>query len=97
MEETRKNLARMQAIVHGRVQGVNFRYYTQRRASSLDVTGYVRNVWDGTVEVVAEGPREALEELLAFLRVGPRAAMVTQVDTEWPVPTGAFTHFEVRY
>jgi len=97
MEETRKNLARMRAIVHGRVQGVSFRYYTQRRASSLDVTGYVRNVWDGTVEVVAEGSREALEELLAFLRVGPRAAMVTQVDTEWPVPTGAFTYFEVRY
>lgn len=91
------NRARLQAIVHGRVQGVNFRYYAQRRASSLDLTGYVRNLWDGTVEVVAEGPRESLEELLAFLRVGPRAAMVTQVDTEWPVPTGAFTRFEVRY
>lgn len=97
MEEQGKNVARLQAIVHGRVQGVNFRYYTQRRASSLDLTGYVRNMWDGTVEVVAEGPREALEELLAFLRVGPRAAFVTQVDTEWPGLTGTFTDFEVRY
>jgi len=97
MKEKGKGLARLQATVHGRVQGVSFRYYTQRRASSLALTGYVRNLWDGTVEVVAEGPREALEELLAFLRVGPRAAFVTQVDTEWPGPTGAFTHFEVRY
>jgi acylphosphatase len=97
MEEKNEDWARVQAVVHGRVQGVSFRYYTQRRASSLDLTGYVRNLWDGTVEVVAEGPRQSLEELLAFLHVGPRAALVTQVDTEWPRPTGAFTHFEVRY
>lgn len=97
MAERNEDWARLQAVVHGRVQGVNFRYYTQRRASSLDLTGYVRNLWDGTVEVVAEGPRQSLEELLAFLRVGPRAALVTQVDTEWPGPAGTFTHFEVRY
>ena len=88
---------RLQAIVHGRVQGVSFRYYTQRRARELALTGYVRNLWDGTVEVVAEGQRSALEELLAFLRVGPRAAFVTQVDTQWPVPTNEFHRFEVRY
>ncbi len=87
----------MRAIVHGRVQGVNFRYYTQRRASELNLTGCVRNLWDGTVEVVAEGPRGALEELLAFLRVGPRAAFVTQVDIEWSTPSDAFQRFEVRY
>jgi acylphosphatase len=97
MEGKNTNLARLQAVVHGRVQGVSFRYYTQRRAVSLELTGYVRNLWDGTVEVVAEGSRGALEELLAFLRVGPRAAFVTQVDTEWPRPTGAYSHFEVRY
>lgn len=97
MEEKGKSLARLQATVHGRVQGVSFRYYTQRRARELGLVGYVRNLWEGTVEIVAEGPREALEELLAFLWVGPRAAFVTQVDTDWPSPTGAFTHFEVRY
>lgn len=97
MEQRKKDRARLRAIVHGRVQGVSFRYYTQRRATSLGLTGYVRNLWDGTVEVVAEGRREALEELLAFLRVGPRAAFVAQVDTEWPNPTGTFTGFEVRY
>jgi len=89
--------ARLQAIVHGRVQGVSFRYYTQRRARELALTGYVRNLWDGTVKVVAEGQKPALEELLAFLRVGPRGAFVTQVDTQWPVPTNEFDRFEVRY
>lgn len=97
MKDTAPAEARLQAIVHGRVQGVNFRYYTQRRARELGLTGYVRNVWDGTVEAVAEGQRSDLEELLAFLRTGPRAAFVTRVDVQWPAPTGDFDHFEVRY
>lgn len=88
---------RLQAVVHGRVQGVSFRYYTQRRARELDLVGYVRNRWDGAVEVVAEGQRAKLEALLAFLRVGPRAASVTQVDARWLPPTAEFDAFEVRY
>lgn len=88
---------RLQATVHGRVQGVSFRYYTQRRAHDLGLVGYVRNMWDGTVQVVAEGPRSPVEQLLAFLHSGPRAAFVTQVDTLWPAPTGEFDRFEVRY
>ena len=88
---------RLHAIVHGRVQGVSFRYYTQRRARELGLSGYVRNLWDRTVEVVAEGPRSALDELLVFLRVGPRAAFVTQVDTRWFAATHEFSRFEVRY
>lgn len=88
---------RLQALVHGRVQGVSFRYYTQRRATELGLTGYVRNLWDGTVRVVAEGQRPELERLLAFLRVGPRSALVTQVDTRWAAPTSEFDRFEVRY
>jgi acylphosphatase len=95
--ERRHARTRLQAIVHGRVQGVSFRYYTQQRARDLGLTGYVRNVWDGTVEVVAEGQRPAVEELLAFLHTGPRAAFVTQVDTKWPIPIGGFDRFEVRY
>ena len=89
--------ARLHAVVHGRVQGVNFRYYTRREASSLRLVGYVRNQPDGTVEVVAEGPRPALDRLLSFLRVGPSAAFVTQVDSEWSAGQGAFDRFEVRY
>ena len=94
-----KSLAkdRLQATVHGRVQGVSFRYYTRRRATELGLTGTVRNARDGTVEVVAEGQRAVLDELLAFLRVGPPAAVVTRVDVRWVAPTNAFERFEVRY
>ena len=88
---------RLQAIVHGRVQGVNFRYYTQLRAQELGVTGYVRNRWDRTVEVVAEGEREAVEKLLEFIKVGPRGALVQRVHSQWQDPTGQFEYFEVRY
>jgi len=89
--------ARLHAIVHGRVQGVSFRYYTLQRARELALVGFVRNLWDRTVEVVAEGPRADVDELLAFLRVGPRSAFVTQVDARWPAPTGQFQRFEVRH
>ena len=89
--------SRLHAIVHGRVQGVSFRYYTQQRARDLGLTGFVRNLWDQTVEVVAEGSRADVERLLAFLHTGPRAAFVTQVDTHWSAPTKQFERFEVRY
>jgi len=89
--------ARLHAVVHGRVQGVSFRYYTQKRANELNLSGYVRNQWDGTVEVVAEGSRGDLEELLSFLHTGPRSAFVTQVDTQWSAPAGSFERFGVRH
>ena len=97
MEDNALAQHRLQATVHGRVQGVSFRYYTRRRATELGVAGYVRNAPDGTVEVVAEGQRVGLDELAAFLRVGPPAAVVTHVDLRWVAPTNAFDRFEVRY
>ena len=95
--ERASGAARLQAIVHGRVQGVSFRYYTQRRAGELGLVGYVRNLWDGTVEVVAKGSRPNVDQLLDYVRAGPRAAFVTQVDVQWPRPTGQFSRFEVRH
>lgn len=97
MNKRAPDKARLHATVHGRVQGVSFRYYTLQRARELCLAGYVRNQWDGAVEVVAEGRPADLEALLAFLRIGPRAALVTEVDARWPAPTGAFDRFEVRY
>jgi len=88
---------RLHAIVHGRVQGVSFRYYTVQRARELGVTGYARNLWDESVEVMAEGTRAAVDELLAFLRVGPRSAFVTGVDVQWLASTDEFQRFEVRH
>jgi acylphosphatase len=96
-EKEPKTEARLHAVVHGRVQGVNFRYYTIRTAQRLDLTGWVANRWDGAVETVAEGRREALDEFLQFLHRGSPSAMVQHVDVTWGTPTGQFRHFGVRY
>lgn len=88
---------RLSAIVHGRVQGVGFRFFAQRRASELGVTGYVRNRWDGTVEVVAEGEEDVVRRFLGGLRMGPRSAVVDRVDIQWEDYTGEFKYFEVRF
>ena len=88
---------RLTAIVTGLVQGVNFRWFTQRRASELGVVGYVRNRADGSVEFVAEGSRDALERLLDLARVGPPSAVVENVEAKWAASTGEFRHFEIRF
>jgi len=87
----------LHAIVHGQVQGVNFRYSTQAQASRLGLLGWVRNRPDGSVEVVAEGPRAALDQLLVFLQHGPRAAAVSRVEPAWRPASQAFSLFEVRW
>ncbi|MFQ6100630.1 MAG: acylphosphatase [Anaerolineae bacterium] len=97
MEEKAKPEARLHAVVQGRVQGVNFRYYTVRTAQRLGLTGWVANRWNGTVETVAEGSREALNEFWAFLHRGSPSSFVQQVDAEWESPSGEFGRFGVRY
>ncbi len=90
-------LANLRAIVRGRVQGVFFRESTRRRAEQLDLTGYVRNLPDRTVvEVVAEGEKTKLGELLDFLWIGPPAAKVESVETKWGPFTGKHVGFETR-
>jgi acylphosphatase len=86
----------LHAIIQGRVQGVSFRYYTQRRADELGVVGWVRNLPDGSVEVTAEGTTEQLEQLLAFLHQGPDAARVTGVDVAWHPAFNQFDFFAIR-
>lgn len=89
-------MARAEIIVRGIVQGVNYRWFTQRRADALHLNGYVRNMPDGTVSVVAEGARSDIEALMETLRVGPSAAVVESVQVEWHAPSGEFDRFEVR-
>lgn len=88
---------RLNAVVYGMVQGVSFRYYTQREARRLGLRGYVRNRSDGAVEVMAEGLRRAVEELYAWLHSGPPMAEVREVDATWDAPSGGWASFEVRY
>ncbi len=97
MEDRPEPETRLRATVHGRVQGVSFRYYAIREAERLGLTGWVANRWDGAVETVAEGSREALNRFQAFLHRGSPSAFVQQVDEVWEEPTGEFEHFRVRH
>jgi acylphosphatase len=90
------NNERLHAVIEGRVQGVGFRYFVLERAQELNLTGWVRNTFEGNVEVTAEGPRTDLEALLMKLRTGPRAAYVTDVTFEWGSAAGEFKNFNVR-
>jgi acylphosphatase len=91
-------LAAIRAVVRGRVQGVGFREYVLNRARFLAVSGYVRNLPDGrSVEVVAEGSRSDLEQLLSYLRDGPRMSRVDAIEADWGEPTGAYEGFGVGY
>jgi acylphosphatase len=87
---------RLRAVVTGRVQGVGFRASTQSEARRLGLAGWVRNLWNGDVELEAEGPPAALDTLLAYLREGPGLAHVTNVQVEWLTPVGLPSPFEVR-
>jgi acylphosphatase len=88
--------AAAEILVEGRVQGVGFRAFAERRASLLGLVGYVANLPDGRVRVHVEGEPNVIETLLADLRVGPRLARVTRADVRWLPPTGEFFSFDVR-
>jgi acylphosphatase len=88
---------RIEAVVHGRVQGVAFRHYTQVEANRLKLTGFVANRPDGSVRVVAEGPEAALQRLAAWLEVGPPAAWVERADVRWMGAANEFRSFEIRF
>ena len=84
----------MVAHVHGRVQGVGYRYFVHESAQALGLAGTVQNCGDGSVRVEAEGTREALNLLLEALRGGPPAARVTRVTEEWSESRG-LTRFTI--
>jgi acylphosphatase len=87
----------LRAVAHGRVQGVGFRAYVQKRGRELGLKGYARNLANGTsVEVVAEGSQATLEALLAAVRTGPSGAHVERVDSTWMAATGEYEGFGVR-
>ena len=88
---------RVRLIVHGRVQGVYFRAYTEREANRLGVNGWVRNRSDGTVEILAEGEDTKVGEIIAWSRHGPGMARVENVDVSYEKYTGEFTSFSTKY
>lgn len=90
-------MPQLHAIVHGRVQGVNFRFMTVTLARRLSLSGWVRNRPDHTVETIAAGERPALDEFLRWLHQGPPGARVTRVEVTWQDKAERFNGFEIRY
>lgn len=88
---------RVHAIVSGRVQGVYYRASTQEKATSLGLTGWVKNLTNGNVEFEAEGEESAVNALLQWAHEGPAMANVTQLDTTKLSPSHQDTDFSVRY
>ena len=85
------------ARVHGRVQGVGFRFSAIRVARSFSLRGTVANRPDGSVEVLAEGAPESLSRLVAWLQKGPPGAHVRNVEIEWIPFSGRFSDFDVEF
>jgi acylphosphatase len=88
----------LSATVHGRVQGVYFRYFVRNVARNLSLKGCVRNLASGdAVEVQAEGEKQQLDRLLEQLKAGPPGAWVKSVDVDWSDYSGQFEDFRIRY
>ena len=88
---------RVQAFFKGSVQGVGFRFVTERVAQRFGLVGFVRNLANGDVEVVAEGRRETLDEFLEIIQSGSLGGYITDIDKSWKPPTGEFTNFRIIF
>jgi len=95
MEESGKN-TRVHLKITGRVQGVYYRAATVQQAQNLSLTGWVMNCRDGSVEAVAEGAKQKLEEFIAWCREGPAGARVTSVEIRWETAQNNFRAFTVN-
>jgi acylphosphatase len=89
--------ARAHVLISGRVQGVAYRYFAEKYAKSFGITGWVKNLYDGRVEVLAQGDREDLDLFLARLKEGPRLALVEDFDVTWEEFTDEFQDFQIAF
>jgi acylphosphatase len=87
---------RVHLVVSGRVQGVNFRYSTLLQAESLGITGWVRNMPNGRVELLAEGDEVGVKQLVEWCPQGPRSARVDRVEVAIEAATGEFDDFQIH-
>jgi acylphosphatase len=87
----------IRAMVTGRVQGVGFRYTTISEAQQRNLTGWVRNLPAGDVEVLAQGPPAAVDDFVAWLAIGPRLASVVNVEVTPVEPDAGLATFHVRF
>jgi acylphosphatase len=89
-------MKRLHALVSGRVQNVGFRYFVDTEASRMNLVGWVRNLPDRQVEVLAEGDEETLKRFLERLKIGPSGANVQSVFTTWSEAVGEFYTFSIH-
>lgn len=90
-------MRRAHILISGIVQGVAFRYYAQRIAQHLNLRGWVRNCWDGRVEILVEGEEEKIKELVEWCHQGPPSAVVEGVVIEWQEYKGEYKDFSIRF
>jgi acylphosphatase len=88
--------AHVAITVVGLVQGVGFRWFVHRYAEQFEVAGYVKNNFDGSVYIEAEGDRSLLEEFIKQVKVGPRSAQVKDMKIDWAPPTHMFKGFSIK-
>ncbi len=90
-------MKRFRIMVSGRVQGVFYRDFARREAEKLGINGYVKNLSNGSVEIVAEGEGKSMEKFIAVCRKGPLMAFVKGAEIKEEPPTGEFDGFDIRY
>ena len=88
---------RLHVLIEGLVQGVGFRHAAYLQGTSLELTGWVRNLADGRVEATLEGPEPVLEDMLAWCHQGPYLSRVTKVEAKWGTATGEFDSFRIAF
>jgi len=88
---------RARVLVRGQVQGVGYRHYTMRMAQKLPLQGYVRNLPGGDVEVLMEGPENAIREMLGHLRRGPAYSDVRDLEVSWQPARGDMNNFAIKF
>ncbi len=97
LEERRRPRHACQLLVSGDVQGVGFRYFTQRQAARMNLVGWVRNLEIGDVEIYAEGEERDIRRLIDAIARGPEGARVDEVKETWRAPSGNFMDFRIAY
>jgi acylphosphatase len=88
---------RVHLMIEGKVQGVFYRDFVKKEAESLDITGFVKNLNDGKVEVVAEGESGNVDKLLEKCKKGPLMAFIADIETKEEKPTNEFDGFDIRH
>ena len=90
-------MKRINLIISGKVQGVGFRYYTKRTAISLNLKGYVKNLTNNSVEVVAEGAEAEIKQFIEWCKKGPSSSHISDLKINYLPYTGEFKEFEIKH